>query len=217
MAWSARDMNPNMNPDQLLATGVMGKERVITDFILPAMRDVAPLFSTRQPTDASMRAYAEKALTQGFSVEVIVSVVKTLADKFDRFPPWYDFACLLRAQTPAKESTSFMEPSPWYESLCKTTSQLIEEHGREKVEELAERYSQGVYQKPLNAWGDFKENIIRLFVHDRMAMGQQSSMEQVINYAVGKLKLVDERPQKATVKNPPPYSYIDKTATVDNF
>lgn len=215
MAWSAQEMNPNLKPDDLLKLGVSGREKVITQFILPAMRNAAPLMPKKSANDQTMRGFGERALDQGFTVETILLAVKNLPERFEAWPSWLEFHASLRSFQHVKKPTQHDETSSWFIELCKMTQALIDEHGREKVEELADRYSQGVYDCPLVKWADFKENIIRLFINDRMKMGAHSSMDQIITYAKTKLKATGEAegPAKPSI----PATFVDKAASYDKF
>lgn len=181
-----KDMNPNLDPDELIKTHPSAIDRVLTDWVMPAFMKVGVMYSPI-PNNDRLKSYGLRSIHQGISVKVLVRAIEKLPDLFERFPSFTEFNAFVRSQVRSSDIKP-IERNPWPEQIAKVTDELVATHGRDMMEKAARAWFKGVFGSEPASLGLFSQGevmkwVLWIFVHDRLQAPKGSTMPELIEWS----------------------------------
>jgi hypothetical protein len=186
MSWGIKDMNPSLDPDDLLKAHPQSMERILTDWVMPAFLKVGTMYSPIPNTDR-LKAYGLRAITQGTSVKALIRSIERLPDVFERFPSFSEFQSFVRGQSRSTD-TKDPERNPWPEQISRVCDELIKTHGHKAMGDMAKIWFKGVFGSEPGTLGllapaEVSRYVMWMFVHDRLQAPKGCGMPELIEWS----------------------------------
>lgn len=186
MSWGMKDMNPKLDPDDLIKAHPQSVERVLTDWVMPAFMKVGVMYSPI-PNSDRLKSYGQRSINQGTSVKALIRAIERLPDIFERFPSFTEFNAFVRSQVRSTDVKQ-VERNPWTEQIAKVTDELIKTHGQKLMSQAAGAWFKGVFgSEPTGLGilpqGEVSKYVMWMFVHDRLQAPKGSTMPELIEWS----------------------------------